>query len=235
MSTDDQKKTTTFKSIWFTGRHDCLQVLSLGFEFQPRHSCAEFSFFPLCLHTLPKKKKSIHVNSIEDSELSRMGEKRECQLLFLSEVSTETASALWQFLFSPPQKMCLNTRKWKTYAPASFPKSSWIDFGSASKFCFVTSGPGPAALTNGNLISAVYQDILQTNIRPPVGSLKLKWSPLMQHAYKPKTSCSPWRSGSSQVTVSTLANEMMLRYVLMTQPIVTKYDRIPTILSRRIG
>lgn len=139
------------------------------------------------------------------------------------------------FSSPPPQKMCLNTRKWKTYAPASFPKSSWIDFGSASKFCFVTSGPGPAALTNGNLISAVYQDILQTNIGPPVGSLKLKWSPLMQHAYKPKTSCSPWRSGSSQVTVSTLANEMMLRYVLMTQPIVTKYDRIPTILSRRIG
>ncbi|MGH0127136.1 UNVERIFIED_CONTAM: hypothetical protein FKN15_030485 [Acipenser sinensis] len=46
--------------------------------------------------------------------------------------------------------------------------------------CFSVSGPGRLAITEGIMNSALYQRILQENVRPSARELKLKRSWVMQ-------------------------------------------------------
>jgi hypothetical protein len=51
---------------------------------------------------------------------------------------------------------------------------------------FAASGPGRLALIEGTMNSALYQRILQENVRPAVCELKLKCSWVMQQDNDPK-------------------------------------------------
>ena len=55
--------------------------------------------------------------------------------------------------------------------------------------CFAASGPGPLALIEGTMNSALYQIILQENVRPSVCELKLKRSWVKQQDNDPKPTC----------------------------------------------
>lgn len=52
--------------------------------------------------------------------------------------------------------------------------------------CVAASGPGPLAVIDRKMNSAVYQKILKENVRPAVCALKLKSSWIMQQDNDPK-------------------------------------------------
>jgi hypothetical protein len=52
--------------------------------------------------------------------------------------------------------------------------------------CFAASGPGQLAIIDGKMISQVFQDILQRNVRLSVRQLKLNRSWVMQQNNDPK-------------------------------------------------
>ncbi|KAK3551068.1 hypothetical protein QTP70_011482 [Hemibagrus guttatus] len=70
--------------------------------------------------------------------------------------------------------------------------------------CFAASGPGRLAVINGTMNSAVYQKILEENVRPSVSDLKLKRTWVLQQHNDPKhtsKSTSEWLKKNKMKTL----------------------------------